>query len=170
MPLVCASGVPPMIAMAGNSLRTHARGVRCVSTFTPVRFATSSGVYSAKSARFPVAASTSQSRGPSECEDSFGSRIYRYPLVRIRSGLRHSRFDLYEFPTMPRLPLSHFAVAHVLRYRGIPRTEEVRPKEMTYRDCAMSNVGSCSCPKLCKLARRKTWSSNGSKFTGAAAP
>src|SRR5262245_5634100 len=66
--------------------------------------------------------------GKSERQYAFGTGIDRNPFVRVRSCLRHTRLQLDEFGASTRVALPHFTETHVLRYRRIPRSEEVCSK------------------------------------------
>jgi hypothetical protein len=46
-----------------------------------------------------------------ERQDAFGPRLHWNPLIRVRAGLRHPRFDLHEDAADARTPLPHLAVA-----------------------------------------------------------
>ena len=58
-------------------------------------------------------------------QDAFGSRLDRNPFVGIRAGLRHSRFDLNEFPALAGPALPHLAVSDVLGHGRVPGSEKV---------------------------------------------
>ena len=60
-----------------------------------------------------------------ERDDAFGAWLRRQPLVGVRAGQRHARFDLHELAAHLWTSLPHLAVRHALRDRRIPRTEQI---------------------------------------------
>src|SRR5438132_451915 len=60
-----------------------------------------------------------------ECQHALRARRHRHPLVGIRAGLRHARFNLHERAADARAPLPHPPVRDALRHRRIPRPEKI---------------------------------------------
>src|SRR5690348_17762383 len=64
----------------------------------------------------------------SQRQIAFGTRPRRNPFVRISSRLRHSWFDLHEFPAVTGASLPHIAVGESVGHRGVPRAEKIGAK------------------------------------------
>ena len=60
-----------------------------------------------------------------ERQHAFGAGPHRHPLVGVRAGLRHARFDLHERAANAAAALPHRAVGVALRHRRVPGAEEV---------------------------------------------